>query len=107
MKMLPEEYKVVTATVDEHAGEIGTIYQACNFHYIGSMRENNPNGVAMKMIVLALRLTANYIQQDLCVKRLEVRKKTIFCDVFLMQNLCRKHLKKDIFIFRNKKEKIL
>ena len=43
MKMLPEKYKDVTATVDELAGEIGTIYQACNFHYIGSMRENNPN----------------------------------------------------------------
>ncbi len=43
MKMLPEKYKVVTATVDEHAGEIGTIYQACNFVYIGSMRDNNPN----------------------------------------------------------------
>ena len=43
MKMLPAKYKVVTATVDELAGEIGTIYQACNFHYIGSMRENNPN----------------------------------------------------------------
>ena len=27
---------------NEHAGEIGTIYQACNFDYIGSMRENNP-----------------------------------------------------------------
>ena len=43
MKMLPKKYKVVTATVDELAGEIGTIYQACNFHYIGAMRENNPN----------------------------------------------------------------
>lgn len=43
MRMLPEKYKVVTATVDEHAGEIGTIYQACNFVYIGSMRDNNPN----------------------------------------------------------------
>ena len=42
MKMLPDKYKVVTATVDELAGEIGTIYQACNFSYIGSMRENNP-----------------------------------------------------------------
>ena len=42
MKMLPEKYKIVTATVDEQAGEIGTIYQACNFDYIGSMRENNP-----------------------------------------------------------------
>ena len=43
IKLLPEKYKVVTATVDELAGEIGTIYQACNFYYIGSMRENNPN----------------------------------------------------------------
>ena len=43
MKMLPDKYKVVTATIDELAGEIGTIYQACNFVYIGSMRENNPN----------------------------------------------------------------
>lgn len=43
MKMLPKKYKIVTATVDELAGEIGTIYQACNFYYIGSMRENNPN----------------------------------------------------------------
>lgn len=43
MKMLPEKYKVVTATVDDLAGEIGTIYQACGFDYIGSMRDNNPN----------------------------------------------------------------
>tara|TARA_R100000234_G_scaffold115418_1_gene91393 strand:+ start:1354 stop:2148 length:795 start_codon:yes stop_codon:yes gene_type:complete len=43
MKMLPKKYKIVTATTDPQAGEIGTIYQACNFDYIGSMRENNPN----------------------------------------------------------------
>jgi len=43
IKMLPERYKVVTATVDDLAGEIGTIYQACNFHYVGSMRDSNPN----------------------------------------------------------------
>lgn len=43
IKMLPEKYKVVTATVDDLAGEVGTIYQACNFHYIGSMRDANPN----------------------------------------------------------------
>lgn len=42
MKMLPEKYKVITATVDDLAGEIGTIYQACGFDYIGSMRDNNP-----------------------------------------------------------------
>lgn len=39
IKMLPEKYKVITATTDRLAGEIGTIYQACNFHYVGSMRK--------------------------------------------------------------------
>lgn len=43
MKMLPERFKVVTATVDDLAGEIGTIYQACGFDYVGSMRDANPN----------------------------------------------------------------
>ena len=39
MKMLPKKYKVITCTVDFDAGEIGTIYQACNFHYVGAMRK--------------------------------------------------------------------
>lgn len=43
MKMLPAKYEVITATVDDLAGEIGTIYQACGFHYVGSMRDANPN----------------------------------------------------------------
>jgi len=37
------EYRVVTATVDTMAGEIGTIYQSLNWDYIGSMRRANPN----------------------------------------------------------------
>jgi len=44
IKMLPDKYKIVTATTDHLAGEIGTIYQACNFYYVGSMREENKNG---------------------------------------------------------------
>lgn len=43
MKMLPTKYEVITCTTDHAAGEIGTIYQACGFHYVGSMREANPN----------------------------------------------------------------
>ena len=43
IKLLPKEYDVITATIDPAAGEIGTIYQACNFYYVGSMRESNPN----------------------------------------------------------------
>jgi hypothetical protein len=41
VKMLPEKYKIVTATTDHLAGEVGTIYQACNFYYVGSMRDSN------------------------------------------------------------------
>jgi hypothetical protein len=37
MKLLPERYKVVTCTVDAEAGEVGTIYQACGFDYVGQM----------------------------------------------------------------------
>lgn len=40
IKMLPEKYEVITCTTDPDAGEIGTIYQACNFHYVGAMRKN-------------------------------------------------------------------
>lgn len=39
IKLLPEKYKVVTCTVDNLAGEVGTIYQACNFDYVGVMRK--------------------------------------------------------------------
>lgn len=49
IKMLPEKYKIITATTDHLAGEIGTIYQACNFYYVASMRENNQNVKAKPM----------------------------------------------------------
>lgn len=40
ISLLPPQYEVVTATVDPLAGEIGVIYQACNFVYCGVMRKN-------------------------------------------------------------------
>lgn len=40
IKMLPKKYEIVTATVDPDAGEIGTIYQACNWYYVGALRKN-------------------------------------------------------------------
>lgn len=33
-------YRVITATVDPEAGEIGTIYQSLNWHYLGLMSGN-------------------------------------------------------------------
>jgi hypothetical protein len=38
MDLLPEHYKVITAMADRLAGEIGTVYQAAGFDYVGTMR---------------------------------------------------------------------
>ena len=38
MDLLPARYTAVTATVDRLVGEVGTIYQACGFDYVGVMR---------------------------------------------------------------------
>ena len=43
INLLPKQYEIVTCTTDHTAGEIGTIYQACNFHYVGAMNDSNPN----------------------------------------------------------------
>ena len=43
IRQLPRKYEIVTATVDALAGEVGTIYQACNFVYAGRMRADNPS----------------------------------------------------------------
>lgn len=37
IKILPKKYEIITCTVDHTAGEVGTIYQACNFIYVGAM----------------------------------------------------------------------
>lgn len=39
IKQLPPQYEVITCTTDNLAGEVGTIYQACNFDYVGAMRK--------------------------------------------------------------------
>jgi len=49
IKLLPEKYDVITCTTDRAAGEIGTIYQACNFHYVGSMRKGSGHRFGVKI----------------------------------------------------------
>ena len=39
MKLLPAHFQIVTATVDGTLGEVGTIYQACGFDFVGVMRQ--------------------------------------------------------------------
>lgn len=44
MRCLPASVAVVTALVDAEAGEIGTIYQACGFDYVGPMGHGRVDG---------------------------------------------------------------
>jgi hypothetical protein len=37
MDLLPRRYKVITATVDRAVGEVGVVYQAAGFVYVGVM----------------------------------------------------------------------
>jgi hypothetical protein len=79
MKLLPEKYKVVTATVDDLAGEIGTIYQACGFYYIGSMRDNNPNVKSSKgdrsaWVIDGIIYTARNLRQKYGTTKMDVIK---------------------------------
>jgi hypothetical protein len=37
MRLLPACYQVITATVDPAAGEVGVVYQAAGFDYVGTM----------------------------------------------------------------------
>lgn len=60
IKSLPEKYEVVTCTVDPDAGEIGTIYQACNFHYVGAMRKNK---VRLNVIINGKKYGSRSIRQ--------------------------------------------
>lgn len=46
MKLLPDHVEIVTATVDAQAGEIGTIYQACGFDFVGVLSPNTKAGIA-------------------------------------------------------------
>jgi hypothetical protein len=48
MKMLPEKYKVVTATTDPAANEIGTIYQSANFDFVGQMSKGGNRASIIK-----------------------------------------------------------
>jgi hypothetical protein len=47
MALLPAKYKVVTATVDPAAGEIGIVYQAAGFVYVGSMTKGGRAAITL------------------------------------------------------------
>ncbi len=72
IKMLPQEIEVVTATVDPEAGEIGTIYQACSWHYVGVMRERSGLGPMFYVEHRGKRYSQNSLHRALGTEKREV-----------------------------------
>ena len=102
MKMLPEQYKIVTATVDDHAGEIGTIYQACNFDYIGSMRENNPKVNSQKNDRFGVNVKGKLYGARSIRQKLGTQKKEEILKYFPDAEFIPQASKKKIFLFSRK-----
>jgi hypothetical protein len=57
MALLPKHYKVITAMVDPNDGEIGVIYQACGFDYVGTMR----SGGRVRIMINGTRISERQI----------------------------------------------
>ena len=74
MKLLPEKYKVVTCTVDDMAGEIGTIYQAAVLIMLGQCATQTRRLIVGKAIGVAGLLTESCTGQEQCGKS-SVRQK--------------------------------
>lgn len=69
-KMLRKEgYDIITATADEEAGEIGTIYQALNWSYLGAPKHGHPVFVFDDGLGLGLVPTAKEIHPRALYRR--------------------------------------
>lgn len=73
------KYRIVTATVDPMAGEIGTIYQSLNWHYVGLMAGNYSSNKETKRFSVLINGKLRYsrsIRKELgTMKREEILKK--------------------------------
>lgn len=72
-------YRIITATVDPNAGEIGTIYQSLNWKYVGLMNGNYSGGGEQKrfsvLIDGKLRYSRSIRNEFGCMKKDVILKK--------------------------------
>lgn len=104
IKMLPSKYEIITSTTDHAAGEVGTIYQACNFYYVGSMRDSNPNVKSKKLdrdgwLINGKIWSARSIRQKCGSTKWDVIKK-----FFPSVEKIKQHSKHRYFLFKGSKK---
>lgn len=100
IKMLPKQYEIVTATTDHLAGEVGTIYQACNFHYIGSMRDSNPNVKSRKGDRFGVIINGKLYSARACRAKFGSQKKADILRHFPDAKFVKQMSKHRYFLFR-------
>jgi hypothetical protein len=67
MDLLPDRYRVITASVDPAAGEIGAVYQACGFSYVGVMSGSGRAMVRVNGKVMSERVAGKLVgTQGVC-----------------------------------------
>ena len=98
-------YRVITATVDKSANEIGIIYQSLNWYYLGSLRASNPkvksNGKRFAVIINDKLYGARSIRNKLGTQKKSVILKKYPDAIFTFQ-----YEKQRYFTFiGNKKER--
>lgn len=103
MKLLPRKYSVVTATVDEMAGEIGTIYQACGFTYVGRMRAENPRSSGSWATRTAIEIDGKLFTERTLRHRYGTQDKEQIVAMFPNAKFVQQQAKGRYFAFRGSK----
>ena len=96
IKLLPVKYKIITATTDELAGEIGTIYQACNFNYVGVMRKTDTR--------LGVSVNGKLYGSRSIRQKIGTTKKEEILDMFPNAEFIEQKSKSRYFFFRGTKQ---
>lgn len=101
------DYKIITATVDPSAGEIGTIYQSLNWYYIGLMRGNyNKSGTEQKRFSVLINGKLRYSRS--IRKELGSMKKEVILEKYPNAVFIDQYRKRRYFYFiGNKRENAL
>ena len=105
IKMLPKKYEVITATTDHLAGEVGTIYQSCNFYYVGSMRDSNPNVKSKSRDRFGVIIDGKLYGARAMRARYGTQKKSVILEHHPDAKFVKQKSKHRYFYFRNYKEK--
>lgn len=99
------KYRIITATVDPAAGEIGTIYQSLNWHYVGVMSGNYYHNKEIKRICYYIDgklRTSRWVR-----KKIGTMKKDVVLKHFPNAKIVSQYRKRRYFYFMgNKKENI-